>query len=159
LRYSVLEPNESGTYTKLGISIPLSVIRNGTYSYTAILGTRSGKTLDVEQGQVQLDAGSATILSLLFSTNKIAESKEDGPYIIQGLTISDSKTDEVLLYIDYLGQTNQYKYIDFLEVQSTTKQEVTSKDNNVLLIGVIGVVILFSVAFAGFMIWKKRSRV
>ncbi len=109
---SGIEPNSSGKFQKLQISLPLNIAKTDTYTYSAVLRTSSGLIAGEIQGQANLTVGTATPLIIKFTGSNIYSIQQNGPYLLENLVISNL-SGQVLLFVYQLGPTNNYRYSQF----------------------------------------------
>ena len=69
-----------------GISLPLSFVNKGEYKWEAKLVDEAGNPIETITGSGQLDTN--TPLLLTFTGKKIRISKQDGPYTLQNVLIT-----------------------------------------------------------------------
>jgi len=80
------DTNGNGKFDALRISLPLSFVNKGEYRWEAKLVDSSGNLIEVVSGSGPLDTN--TPLALDFSGKKIRIGKQNGPYTIANLLIS-----------------------------------------------------------------------
>lgn len=121
-----IEPDATGKYQKLQVTLPLDIAASKTYSYSAELRTPSGKLAGTSAGKAALPAGPTTNLELLFDGLDINSTGEDGPYDLENVLIVDPTTQEVVLFLYQPGQTHTYQYTQFKNIQSLANSLLAS---------------------------------
>ena len=147
-----------GKYRNLEIRVPLDVAKTDTYSFSAELYSPSGKSLGTVQGQTKLEIGLGIPLILVFPGDKIGENKENGPYLLKGMTLSDSKDGKVLLYRDFVGQTNTYQYTDFISSITNNSADTSPKNDMTGLILIISIAVIAMLIIISFFIFIRIRR-
>lgn len=83
---NTIDTNKNGKFDELRISLSLSFVNKGEYKWEAKLVDEAGNPIETITGSGQLDTN--TPLLLTFTGKKIRISKQDGPYTLQNVLIT-----------------------------------------------------------------------
>ncbi len=83
---STVDTNKNGKFDELRVQLPLSFVNKGDYKWEAKLVDGRGSPIETITGSGALDTN--TPLLLTFTGKKIRISKQDGPYTIQNVLIT-----------------------------------------------------------------------